>query len=216
VIWLFETDNPAIIADDHFAATTALIVAGVLAAGSQIASSAIASHASQSAAQQQQQAAQKDLSLRQAVFNTQQQNLAPYRAIGLQGLAGASNIAAQSPSMDPSGNGWSTLRNPNAGPAGTPPVPNYSTFLQQPPPVGGPDPTWASQRVAPPGAQPTGQAIPRGTATLAQPNGALPPLGGQGGQGGMVTMRSPDGTETQQVPANTVSVWLQRGATVVG
>jgi hypothetical protein len=207
MIWMFEPERGGKGSPCEFVGTTAALIGLAIAGGvTSVVSSKMASNASHDAAQIQQTAAQKDLSLRQTVFNTQQQNMAPYRAIGLQGLAGASNLASQPPSMDPSGNGWSTLHNANAGPAGVPPVPNYSSFMNQPPPQGAsapaPAPTGTSQRVMPAGTTPTGTAIPRGTATL-------------GNLGRMVTMRSPNGA-TKQVPASQQAHYEALGATVVG
>jgi hypothetical protein len=222
---------------------TALIIGAVVAGGTSVASSVIGSHAATSAAQTQAAAGQKALDLEQQVYAQQRADLAPYRAIGNQGLLGLSNLQSQPTTMDPSGNGWSTLKNPNVAAGGTGPG-TYGGYFASLGPTGAPPPatgTAVPRGQAPlpsPGAPPGGYSPAPPSATPRNPGGlggpatmgtsGLPTLTSPGGSGGAgsaaggpqmrsagVLLRAPNG-QTQVVDPSLVQHYVAQGAQIVG
>lgn len=99
---------------------TAIAVGAAIAGGAQVASSVIGSNAAHDAANVQAASGNKALDLQKSIYDTQQSNLAPYRAIGGVGLAGLTSLAGHPPQMAPGGNGWVGLNSltmpPGSGP----------------------------------------------------------------------------------------------------
>jgi len=156
----------------------ALAIPLIIGAGAKVYGAVKQAGAAKDAAKQQAAAADRAMAIQQSQYLQSRQDLTPYREQGGQGLTALTALMGLPP----------TAPQTNTGPLMPPGQP----------PVGTPQ---SGQRgPLPPGATPTGYAVPRGT---------TPGIENQG----MTLLRSPDG-QIRPVPSDQVQHYLARGATL--
>lgn len=157
----------------------ALAIPLVVGAGLKLFGAAKAAGAAKDAARQQSASADKAIALNQQQYLQSRQDLLPYREQGGQGLTALTALMGLPPAAPQA----------NTGPLMPPGQPPVGTAQSQ------------QRGPLPPGATPTGYAVPRGT---------TPGIENQG----MTLLRSPDG-QVRPVPSDQVQHYLARGASLV-